>query len=334
MANVKYPAVYKTFLDGIDAINLDIAFIASARCLWPGMDFHDHLLASTIWPLAVLGLMGVTYTLALRRKSASCAREKIRNKHLSALLFLSFLVYSSVSSTVFRMFACDPLDDGNTYLRADYRIICTDTKHKLHQAYAAVMIVVYPVGIPLLYAVLLFRYRRVLSDDEANKSKAQPIADLWAPYRPTVFYYEIIECGRRIILTGVAAFIFPNSAAQVAITVMNSLFFFVVSEVLSPYACASDTWLSRGGQVIVLYSLYDALLLKVNVSNERSDSQGAMGVVMVVGHVILVTAVVVETICICRAARRKSQVVEEQNPFEIELKVRSVRSTKPQEQEV
>ena len=115
---------------------------------------------------------------------------------------------------------------------------------------------------------------------------------------------------------------------------MNSLFFFVVSEVLSPYACASDTWLSRGGQVIVLYSLYDALLLKVNVSNERSDSQGALGVVMVVGHVILVTAVVVETICICRAARRKSRVVEEQNPFEIELKVRSVRSTKPQEQEV
>ena len=145
------------------------------------------------------------------------------------MLLLLFFVYSSVSSTVFRMFACDDVDDGHTYLRADYRIKCTDAKHRLLQAYAAVMIAVYPVGIPFLYAVILFRYRRVLSDDRANKSKAQPIANLWAPYRPSVFYYEVIECGRRIMLTGVAVFIFPNSAAQVAITVMNSLFFFVVS---------------------------------------------------------------------------------------------------------
>ena len=246
VANVTYPAVYKTFLNGIDAINLDIAFIASAGCLWHGIDFHNRLLAITIWPLAVLGLMVVTYTVALRRKSACCemVREKIRNKHLSAMLLLLFFVYSSVSSTVFRMFACDDVDDGHTYLRADYRIKCTDAKHRLLQAYAAVMIAVYPVGIPFLYAVILFHYRRVLSDDRANKSKAQPIANLWAPYRPSVFYYEVIECGRRIMLTGVAVFIFPNSAAQVAITVMNSLFFFVVSEVLPPYVCASDTWLS------------------------------------------------------------------------------------------
>ncbi|CAM9115842.1 unnamed protein product, partial [Laminaria digitata] len=263
--NVTFPGVYQTFWNGIDVINFDLGFIVSAGCIWPGIDFHDRLLASTLWPLAVLGLLVVTYTVAVRRKSASCkmVREKIRNKHLSVMLLLLFFVYSSVSSTVFRMFACDAVDDGSNYLRADYRIMCTGTKHRALQVYAAIMIAVYPVGIPLLYAVLLCRHRVVLSDARANKTAAKPIADLWAPYRPNAFYYEVIECGRRILVTSVAVFMFPNAAAQVAITIMNSLFFFVVSEALSPYASSSDTWLARGGQVIVLFSMYDALLLKI-----------------------------------------------------------------------
>ncbi|CAM9199838.1 unnamed protein product, partial [Laminaria digitata] len=295
VANVTYPGVYQTFLNSIDVINLDLGFVLSAGCFWPGIDFHHMLLASTLWPLAVLGPLVVTYTVAVRRKSASCkmVREKIRNKHLSVMLLLLFLVYSSVSSTVFRMFACDSVDDGNNYLRADYRIMCTDAKHRALQVYAAIMIAVYPVGIPLLYAVLLYRHRVALSDARACKTAAKPIAHLWAPYRPNAFYYEVIECGRRIVLTGVVVSIFPNAAAQVAITIMNSLFFFVVSEVLSPYASSSDTWLARGGQVIILFSMYDALLLKIDVSKERSESQHVFAAVLVAGHVILIMAVVV-----------------------------------------
>jgi len=38
--------------------------------------------------------------------------------------------------------------------------------------YAAVMIVVYPVGIPLLYATLLFNQRHVLSNKEAMGREA------------------------------------------------------------------------------------------------------------------------------------------------------------------
>ena len=81
------------------------------------------------------------------------------------------------------------------------------------------MVFVYPVGIPLLYAVLLFQRRDVLADGGAdNKTVAQPIAGVWEAYRPERFCYEVVECGRRIMLTGVVVFIFPNDAAQIAIT--------------------------------------------------------------------------------------------------------------------
>ena len=328
--------MYQTFLNAIDVINPDFGVVVSTGCLWPGVDFHDRLLASTLWPLAALGLLMVTYTMALRKKSASCetVRETIRNKHLSVVLLLLFLVYSSVSSNVFRMFACDPVDDGNSYLRADYRIMCTDAKHQTLQVYAAVMIAVYPVGIPLLYAVLLYRHRAILSDSGANKAKARAIADLWAPYRPSAFYYEVVECGRRLLLTGVVVFIFPNAAAQVAITIMNSLFFFVVSEVLSPYACVTDTWLSRGGQVIILFSMYDALLLKIDVSKERSQSQSVFAAVLVAGHVVLILAVVVEAIGICYAARRKGRAFEVHTPSKRAMRVGSLKTIMPRRENV
>lgn len=152
---------------------------------------------------------------------------------------MTFLVYSSVSSAVFQTFACETLDEIE-YLRADYRIRCTDAKHKAFQVYAGVMIIVYPLGIPLLYANLLFQRRAVLADAGADKAAAQPIAGLWEPYRPERFYHEVVECVHRVMLTGVVVFIFPNDAAQIAITTLTAFFFFATFEVLSPYKSEPD----------------------------------------------------------------------------------------------
>lgn len=330
MANITYPGVYQTFLSGLDIINLDVGFVISAACLWSDIDFHDRLLAGTIWPLVILGLLASTYAVALRRNSAdSDVRDEIRHKHLSAVLFLLFFVYSSVSSTVFRMFACDSLEDGEEYLRADYRIRCTDEKHRALQIYAGFMIAVYPVGIPLLFGVLLYRHRGVLSDSRADKAAAQSIASLWAPYRPNRFYYEIVECGRRIVLTGAVVFIYPNDTAQIAITIINSFFFFAVSEVLSPYESVADTWVSRSGHVLIFFSMFDVLLLRVDVSQESSDSQKVLAGVLIVGHLVMIVAVVAEAFALYFAARWKRRVVEEPGPSQ-----RSLRTpTLPFEQE-
>ncbi|CAN0242647.1 unnamed protein product, partial [Scytosiphon promiscuus] len=264
--NVTYPGVYQDFLSAIDIVNFDLGSVLAAGCMWSGIDFHDRLLISTLGPLVVAGFLAMTYRIAMLRNGAAgnaAAAEKIRHKHQTALLFLTFLVYSSVSSMVFQTFACETLDDGIEYLRADYSIHCTDAKHVAFEVYAGIMILVYPVGIPLLYAILLYQRRDVLSDAGADKTEAQSISSLWEPYRRERYYYEVVECGRRIMLTGVVVFIFPNDATQIAITIPIALFFSAVFDVLSPYKSESDMWLSRGGHVIVFLSMFDMLLLKV-----------------------------------------------------------------------
>ena len=147
----------------------------------------------------------------------------------------------------------------------------------------------------------------MLAHAGADKSVAQSISGLWQLYTADRFYYDVVECGRRVMLTGVVVFVIPNDAAQIAITILIAFFFFAVFEILSPYKSDSDMWLSRVGHVIVFLSMFDSLLLKVDVSGERDQSQAAFAGVLVAGHVLVVLAIVVEVVGICYASSGKKK---------------------------
>lgn len=67
------------------------------------------------------------------------------------------------------------------------------------------------------------------ADQERGRRREYPLvtttADLWKPYKPSVFYYEVVECGRRISLAGVVVFIKPNTSAQIAVTLVMAFVF-------------------------------------------------------------------------------------------------------------
>ena len=142
IANVTYPHVYQRFLDTVNVLNFDLGWIShlSVGCLFD-IGIHSRLLIATIGPIIAVMFLGVTYVMAARGSQGSPeALNLIRHKHVSIMLLLTFMVYSSVSSILFQMFACDGLEDGKTYLRADYRVECDSSKHIAFQAYASVMI--------------------------------------------------------------------------------------------------------------------------------------------------------------------------------------------------
>lgn len=78
VVNVTYPEIYQRFLDGINVLNFDLAWILSAGCI-VGFDFHDRLLSSTTGALVIVTLLAITYTIAVRRNHESgCALESAR----------------------------------------------------------------------------------------------------------------------------------------------------------------------------------------------------------------------------------------------------------------
>ena len=307
IANVIYPQVYQRFLDTVMFLNFDLGWLLQfVGCVFE-VDIHGRLLIATIGPIVAVVFLAVTYAVATKgHRGSADSLGKIRHKHMSLVLLLTFLVYSGVSSILFQMFACETLDDGKEYLRADYRVLCKSSRHVGFQVYAGFMILVYTVGIPSFYAFLLFRDRAVLNVKEVSRVdslRIKSFSDLWEPYKPSMFYYEVIECGRRVLLTGTVVFIYPNTSAQIAVTLMIAFFFAMTSEGLRPYVSKWDTWINRMGHVVVYVSMYLALLLKVDVSDERSSSQKVFEAVLVTVHLGLVLAVIVETGVIIRSLR-------------------------------
>jgi hypothetical protein len=68
------------------------------------------------------------------------------------------------------------------------------------------MIVVYPVGVPLLYLAALRPYmNNEVNDAQLRKSsyaKSRHLAFFYADYRPQVWWWEIVVLVKKLLLTG------------------------------------------------------------------------------------------------------------------------------------
>lgn len=296
MASVTYPELYETFLEYISVVNLDLTWMMSAGCLID-TDFYDSLLVTTIGPLVVAVLILVSRTI-LRSKCSANDQDKlskIDSRHASAMFWMSFLVYSATSAVIFQTFACDDLDDGDSYLRVDHSVRCYTSKHKGFMWYAGVMSIIYPFGIPACYAAFLYNSQAgIKSEQHEAAGRALVLKELWEPYQKHAYYYEVVECLRRVVLSGVVVFVLPNTAGQIATSFLLSMGFFVVFMVLNPYFQRSDTWLGIIGHMVVMLSMFSGLLEKVDIEGDDSFSQNVFAVVLILAHSSMVVFLVAE----------------------------------------
>ncbi|CAN0231071.1 unnamed protein product, partial [Ectocarpus sp. 13 AM-2016] len=72
--------------------------------------------------------------------------------------------------------------------------------------------------------------------------------------------------------------------------------FLVISEVLAPFASAWDCWVSRCGHILIFVTMFVALLLKVDVSDEREGSQRLFAGILGVTNLVLFGAAVAEMV--------------------------------------
>lgn len=325
IAGSVYPEEYQRFLSYLSFCNLDIGFILSYSC-FVTTSFYHRLLISTIGPGTVMAVLLATFFVAKRRnKGREEAIRAVKHKHLSASLFVVFFIYSSVSFTIFQTFVCETLDDGVSYLRADYSLTCETEEYRAFVLYAIIMVCVYPVGVPAALAWWLVLNREDLrKSDRADLAHLEPLSDLWSTYKPSRYYYEVVECGRRIMLTGVAVFVLPESSAQIAIVLLLAVIFVFISESLSPFDKWTDMGLYRWGNGVILASMYTALLLKVDVSEEDSATLPAFVVVLIAANVFLIVTVVVQSYLMVKQWRTATAVIESANPL-FRLSTRSSR---------
>lgn len=332
IAGDTYPEVYEDFIAKLRFINVDLGFFLSSSCV-VRTNFYHRLLFATISPLVILLVLGVTYHIAKKRNEGSQrALLAVKLKHLSAGLFIAFFIYSSVSFTIFQTFVCDRFDDGVRYLRADYSLTCSGTQYDYSIVFACVMVLVYPVGIPLGCFWWVKKHQAELRRaDRETIATLKPFESIWSAYKPSRPFFEVVEFGRRVALTAVAVFVFPGSSAQIAIVLLLAVVFLFVSESLSPFSNSRDMGLYRWGNGIVLGSMYVALLLRFDVSEEEDHALSAFSGVLIAANVFMVITVIIQSYFMVKEWLQADKPMEALGPF---ASLRFWRSSSPDRDEV
>lgn len=156
--SVNVPSVFEHYEVIAGVAGLDVANLFKRACVGGDLDHLDLMVVATVAPIVIAAaIVAVTSLLSYVSRSRRVTTHAL-------LVALSYVVLTTASRYVAQTFRCDTsLDDRDDelkdYLYADYSVSCQNRRYRYHRVYAALMVVVYPVGIPLLYLAQLLAIR-------------------------------------------------------------------------------------------------------------------------------------------------------------------------------
>ena len=159
--SIPFPGLYAGLLRWVGLLELNFMDILPLGCV-ATLSFHTTLLVRTLL-LPALCIIPILLQLI---KAPARVLELCRG----VLFLVLFLIYPSTSAAIFATFQCEELSDGTSWLRADLSIDCAGAAHAGFRVYAAAMILIYPLGTPVLYYLLLRHSRVALERIQVNQT--------------------------------------------------------------------------------------------------------------------------------------------------------------------
>ncbi len=244
----RWPEAYKTVMSWLGLSSLDslISNVTGTDCFSQD-NYYFMYVAILGMPLAV-GFLILFFWVLPRRSNLFCWRHysskaKRRNAIQTWRLFLYFifLVFPIVSSKVLRHYICDDID-GTSFLAADYRVKCFTDLWNLTSYVSTNFILLYPIGIPVFFFVLLRYNRKKLATPDV---KAQ-LGFLYAGYKESIWWWEIVDSLHKLFLVAVLAF-FPTTV-QLPIAMAVVILYMISLLLINPYQDPSDDRLHQIAQ--------------------------------------------------------------------------------------
>ena len=181
---------------------------------------------------------------------------------------------------------CFKLKTNNTWLHyADLAVNCESTRFLNAHTIGVISIFIYPVGIPLGYFCLLFRFRhhinplgctdalqamRLRRELVFTRPELQAMDFLFSCYRPGAWWFEVFDSVRRIAMTGLLRYVAKTSGPPVT-GILLSLVSVIVFREVQPYENPSTNALSSFAQwqLLSTYLLAYALLIELHAADEN-----------------------------------------------------------------
>ena len=173
---------------------------------------------------------------------------------------------------------------------------CDSPLHKHYEIYAWVFILIYPISTPPCIGYLLWRSRNRINPPHAkseadalsiraNDQSISALHQLFYPYKPTYFYFEIVDIYRRILMSG--SLILIDGKPQRAVVGLGlSLLFVALYQTACPYVTTPLQALSISGVWMLVLVYGGGMLL---ISRPCAFSDIGLGVILLIAMLILFT---------------------------------------------
>eukprot|EP00935_MAST-01C_sp_MAST-1C-sp1_P000466 g466.t1 len=275
---------YEKLSRALSVLTIDVFGALNFDC-FAGYSFHAKLFTMSFFALGLEA--GVVAAIFRFRKTGEDKARKIA----SWSLVITYFLYSSLCATIFQTFQCETVD-GTDWLAADYSIDCNGAAHRGAYGFAIFMIIAFCLGVPVIYLKLLRDFRPIDPDActgsalfdssllnkvlnavlprKKHEEEHDGIMDFFqGGFREEFFFWEVIECFRKLALTGFAVFFGPGSMMQLGMAIMLTMAYMVMLASFNPYkhdeGCNS---LSRIEQAALFLVLLEMAMVKYVVTAE------------------------------------------------------------------
>ena len=138
-----------------------------------------------------------------------------------------------VLNKIFAGLSCRSLATDYSVLYADYSVDCGSVEYMTIFTTCLALVVIWPIGVPGTLLYMMWKEKAdILSEDEDVLAK---FGFALGDYNIRHWYWEVLELGRKLMLSGLIGLFQRGSIAQTVLATLVSFFFFAVTVRAQPF---------------------------------------------------------------------------------------------------
>ena len=208
--------------------------LINLKCMFPDMSdgdvfFRIQLLWGVAPPLLLI-LCVATWQLISKCKNI----EELDIKMKTSCVALLYLVWPSLCSQTFSLFACRSIcDDATTFLRADLDVSCWEGVHA-HYAFGLgmPMLCLYVIGLPV---AALLRVRNMHQTTVIDPEEEKIYGMFYTAFRKETWWWEGTVAARKIVIALIGVFGAEMGDMQVHLTAMLVFLIVLITSQVRPF---------------------------------------------------------------------------------------------------
>jgi len=292
---IKWPGSLEVIAKYSGILQMNLLQISPVHCLFPRIhvDAFGNLCIVMTMNIIIITTSAFIYyvhkAIILRngRLQDEEKSEKIsRTKELvyRNVFFFLYVTYLSTFSKIISVlpFACRKLcrDDKeefcSEYLKVDYSIQCQGPKYN-HLLIVAFISTAYIIALPVASFMVLWRLRRVIittkdDDTEACKETITGLRFLFENYKPSSWYWELVETSRKVILTCGIILVGQESRSYIGLALVSAGMYGVLFSWTKPIQDTFENRLMSMSLAVTVVNLGIGAVSRIPAENVRHST--------------------------------------------------------------